>query len=138
MKRIKKFLFVFMLPALAVIWGVTATTEIFFAPDDKPTVRLIQELQNAKKKIYVAVYMITALPIAKELVAAKQRGVDVQVITDVASADSPSGKVHFLCAAGIPVRVFMPEACASVPVITGCDSGSNHDLKFCSDMYGKK
>lgn len=81
--------------------------ELLFAPDDKPTNRLVEEINKAKKRIYVAVYMLTDKKIAQALILAqKERNVDVQIVTDRASSDSPFGKIGYLTKHSIKVYVF--------------------------------
>ena len=83
--------------------------ELLFAPDDKPTLRLIEEINKAKMRIYVAIYMLTDMAIAKALTEAKKNGIDVQIVTDRASTDSPFGKIHFLKKNDIIIHVFNGE-----------------------------
>lgn len=83
-----------------------AAVEILFSPDDQPTERLIQEIDNAREQVFAAVYMITDKKIAQSLVNARKRGLTVEVITDKCSVESPLGKIRMLFEAGIPVYVF--------------------------------
>jgi phosphatidylserine/phosphatidylglycerophosphate/cardiolipin synthase-like enzyme len=80
---------------------------ILFSPEDKPRLHLLDEISKATRIIYAAIYMLTDKKVALALIDAKQnRGIDVQIITDRASADSPYGKVALLRQANIPIYVF--------------------------------
>lgn len=59
----------------------------------------------AKKEIRVAVYEFTNKRIAAALIAAKKRGVDVQIVFDSSQEKEPGTKMHELAGAGIPSRV---------------------------------
>lgn len=82
--------------------------EVLFSPDDHPTERLLTEIADAKKQILVAVYMLTDKKIAEALVAAYQRGLAVELVTDRSSVTSSVGKAPLVTAAGVPVYVFKP------------------------------
>lgn len=118
--------------SLRRIWTVTATlalsmcvpllaaVEVYFSPNDRPTARLIELIQGAKKRIHAAVYMLTDQKIADQLIAAKQRNVDVQIIVDKISMESSYGKGKKLQEAGISMFVYNPK-----PV-----GQAKHDSKF--------
>jgi len=76
-----------------------------FAPDDKPTIKLIELIQNASTCIHAAIYMITDKKIADELINAHNRGVDVKIITDEISSGT-FGKTHLLAESGVSVYIF--------------------------------
>lgn len=58
------------------------TYEVCFTPGQDCTSLIIKTLSKAKKSIYVQAYSFTSAIIAKALVAAKKRGVDVKIILD--------------------------------------------------------
>lgn len=93
--------FAALTPCLAI-----AKSIVLFSPDDKPTNHLIQKLGEAKTRIYAAVYMLTDKKIAHALVDAKNRGVDVQIVTDQATTESPYGKADILKQGGIKLDVY--------------------------------
>ncbi|MFC1854795.1 phospholipase D-like domain-containing protein [Candidatus Dependentiae bacterium] len=80
--------------------------EVLFSPGDHLASKLIAKIEAAKTKVWAAVYMITNKKIAQALIIAKERGLDVQVITDLSTVESPYGKAEMLTKAGIPVMVF--------------------------------
>ena len=54
----------------------------FFSPKGGCTQAVVDQLNGAKKQVLVQAYSFTSAPIARALVDAKHRGVDVQVILD--------------------------------------------------------
>jgi len=79
---------------------------VYFSPDDKPQTHLISYINGAKNRIYAAVYMFTDKQIAQALIDAKDRGVDVEIIADRTSLDSPYGKILFLQEHGVKTFIF--------------------------------
>lgn len=67
---------------------------------------VIDEIGKAHKQLLIAAYEFTSAPIAAAVVAAKQRGVDVQVVLDRTQA-RPGGysAARFLAHAGVNVRI---------------------------------
>jgi phosphatidylserine/phosphatidylglycerophosphate/cardiolipin synthase-like enzyme len=82
------------------------STEVFFAPDDRPTSKLISLIEQAHTKIYAAVFMITDKTIAEKLIEARKRGVDVQVIVDRSSWEGGYGKGMLLKDGKVDMFVF--------------------------------
>ncbi len=100
-----------LLLLLILFYGASllSRTEVLFSPDDQPTKKLLAMIDSAKKRVYAAVYMLTDKTIAEALIAAKKyRRVDVQIVTDKISVDSPFGKGKMLQASGITVFVYSP------------------------------
>ena len=82
-------------------------TEVLFSPTDKPTKRLLELIQSAKRSIHAAVYMITDKIIADALIEAKiKRGIDVQIVTDKITYESSYGKGKQLQEKGIPLFIY--------------------------------
>lgn len=82
-------------------------TEIFFSPYGNVTRKLIERIDAAQSRVYVAIYFITGKNISESLIRAKsERGVDVQIITDQSCLESPYGKVNFLKQAGIDLFIY--------------------------------
>lgn len=82
-------------------------TEMWFLPDNTDAIgRLKQMIQIAEKSLKVAMFTWTRFDLAQEVIDAKQRGVDVQVIIDQHSGCGVSAKVvEYLRKGGIPVRL---------------------------------
>ncbi len=79
--------------------------EVFFSPQDKPiTNRVLRLIQDSKQYIYIPAFVITEKRITSELIKAKNRGVDVKVITDALNASTQHSKHKELRAANISVK----------------------------------
>jgi phosphatidylserine/phosphatidylglycerophosphate/cardiolipin synthase-like enzyme len=74
--------------------------EVFFSPQDRPSKKLIATLDNAKHRIFVAMYTFTEKSICDALVRARQRNVEVRMVLDKMSFESPWGKAEQVCNAG--------------------------------------
>ena len=80
--------------------------ELFFSPQGYAMYRgVIPLIKDAKKSIDVSIFFLTHKNISKELVAAKNRGVDVRVIIDATSASNGYSKHQYLRENGISLKV---------------------------------
>lgn len=80
--------------------------EVYFSPQDKIiTERVLAYINNAKKYIYMPVFVITHKKLEEALIAAKARGVDVKLIVDATNVYGSKSSVPKLRASGIPVKV---------------------------------
>lgn len=70
----------------------TSNTQIYFSPKGGCQTAILSELHKAKKKILIQAYSFTSKPIVQELLDAKSRGVEVEIITDKSSVDNASRK----------------------------------------------
>lgn len=78
---------------------------VAFAPTDDIENRIIAALNTAQASIQIAMFSFTSAPIAQALIAARQRGVTVEVLLDGMNAGSQFSQRDALCAAGVTVRV---------------------------------
>ena len=87
--------------------GWSATIEVYYGPDDAPLNRLTTLYQHATRYLYVAVYGLTSPRAVEAMVAAKKRGVDVRLITDLQRIKDTKQRtaIHTLHLAGIPILV---------------------------------
>jgi phosphatidylserine/phosphatidylglycerophosphate/cardiolipin synthase-like enzyme len=125
-------LFVIAVPA----WGEglqsfqgQGTIEVGFAPWDDVEGMVVRAIQGARKQVLVHAFSFTSRPIARALVAAKARGVDVQVTADREQAFAGDGsRIPDLSKGGIPVwlevryqsahnKVMVIDADTSTPVV---------------------
>ena len=60
----------------------SATVSIYFSPDGGCTDAVVRELAAAQKHVLVQAYAFTSAPIAKALLDAHKRGVNVQALLD--------------------------------------------------------
>ena len=80
--------------------------ELFFSPQGYAMYRgVIPLIKDAKKSIDVSIFFLTHKNISKELVAAKNRGIDVRVIIDATSASNGYSKHQYLRDNGISLKV---------------------------------
>ena len=87
------------LPALAD----SVTLEDAFSPHQGATELVVKIIGEAKKSIHVAAYSFTSKPIADALVAAHDKGVDVEVVLD--KSQSKSRMMKYIKVHGIPTRI---------------------------------
>jgi phosphatidylserine/phosphatidylglycerophosphate/cardiolipin synthase-like enzyme len=77
----------------------------YFSPNGGCTEAVVNALGAAQKSILVQAYSFTSAPIAKALVDAKKRGVDVQVILDKSQKSEHYSSATFLSNEGIPTYI---------------------------------
>jgi len=73
----------------------------YFSPNGGCTQAVVDVLATAKKYVLVQAYSFTSAPIARALVDAKKRGVDVQVILDKSQQTERYSSATFLANEGI-------------------------------------
>ncbi len=80
--------------------------QVYFSPQDNIiTDKVLGYVNNAKKYIYMPVFVITHKPLEAALLAAKERGVDVRLIVDATNVGAKKSSVRHLRELGIPVKV---------------------------------
>ncbi len=80
-------------------------TAVYFSPEDHLEKRLIEQIEKEKKSIHACVYAFTHTGIAKALIEARNRGVEVEVIVDRSSVKVRS-PLQKLMEAGVAVYVW--------------------------------
>lgn len=105
---IKCFSILYTLSCL-LYFSILAHSEVYFSPDEHVTDKLIQLINNTKRKLHAAVYMLTDKQVAQALIDAKNRGVDIKIIVDQATMDFEYGKGKLLKSSGIEVYVYPPK-----------------------------
>lgn len=92
---------------------VTAEMEIGFSPEGSGEALVLKVINTSRESVRLAAYSFTSPKIVRALIAAKRRGVDVQIVVD---EDSNLGKgrngsiskgreaLNLVANAGIPVR----------------------------------
>ncbi len=81
------------------------TWQVAFSPSGGATQLIVDTLAQAKQTVLVQAYSFTSAPIAKALVAAKQRGVQVKVLLDKSQRTERYSEADFLAHAGITVSI---------------------------------
>ena len=80
--------------------------QIYFSPQDKSISNAVLPIiENAKSYIYIPIFVITENRVVEALIKAKQRGVDIRLISDALNASNKYSKIKVLRANGIPVKI---------------------------------
>jgi phosphatidylserine/phosphatidylglycerophosphate/cardiolipin synthase-like enzyme len=95
----------------------TRELEVAFSPNGDCTDLVIKVIHSAKTSIRVLAYSFTSAPIAKALVEAHKRSVDVQVVVDKSQKNAKYTSATFIANSGIPVRIDSKHAIAHNKVI---------------------
>ena len=83
-----------------------STVSVYFSPQDKQIAHaLIPLIRNSKQYIYVPAFIITHNQFKNELIAAKNRGIDVKIILDATSTNKIHSATNELKKSNIPVKI---------------------------------
>jgi len=85
---------------------------VYFSPKGGCTNAIINEIEQAKTEIRVQAYSFTSAPIAKALLKAHKRGINVQVILDKSQKSQKYTSATFLINSGIPTYIDSKHAIA--------------------------
>jgi phosphatidylserine/phosphatidylglycerophosphate/cardiolipin synthase-like enzyme len=102
--------------------GPGAATEcpaltVCFTPGGRCTDMIVQALGAARQRVLVQAYSFTSAPIAKALLEAHKRGVQVQVILDKSQRTDKYSAADFLANQGVPTRIDAEHAIAHNKVL---------------------
>ena len=82
-----------------------ASFDVGFSPNQGSLPLVIKAINSAQKSIHVAAYSFTSKPIAEALLAAKKRGVDVEVIADEKSNSGKYSATTYLANNNVPIKL---------------------------------
>lgn len=82
--------------------------QAFFSPDDDLESLLIQLINAEQLSIKTAVFSFTNGDIASALISAHQRGVEIEIVTDISCLKDRFNKIDILKKAGIKIFVYNP------------------------------
>lgn len=103
MKKISQFV---LLVAFATASAThAADITVGFSPDGGAEALVVRTIQSAKSEVLVAAYSFTNKPIARALVDAKNRGINVQVVLDKSQKGERYSAATFLANERVPVRI---------------------------------
>ena len=104
---VRSLCLVMLMLVVPIETGWSATVEVYYGPDDAPLDRLTTLYRHATRYLYVAVYGLTSPRAVEAMVAAKKRGVDVRLITDLQRTEDVKQltAIRTLHLAGIPILV---------------------------------
>ena len=78
---------------------------VYFCPQDDCDGALINEINNAKTSVHVAIYSLTLDDISDALIDAKNRGVDVKIVVDKVQAAGQYADYQKLKDAGVDIYI---------------------------------
>lgn len=81
------------------------TVEVAFSPNGGGAAMIVKAIGEAKKSVKVQAYSFTNADIAKALVEAKKRGVDVRIVLDKSQETEKYSSATFFVNSGLPVRI---------------------------------
>ncbi len=84
--------------------GPAFSADVYFSPDGGIRQRLVRTIQQSRHYIDIAVYQFTSTELASALVAAKDRGVRIRILTDREMIESDGPALRKLRSAGIAIR----------------------------------
>lgn len=83
----------------------TLSAEVYFSPSADCEEKIIDRINKTQKKLYIAVYSLTSVPLTNAILNAHQRGIDVKILTDRTQAGTKNSKVRFLNQKGLNIKV---------------------------------
>jgi phosphatidylserine/phosphatidylglycerophosphate/cardiolipin synthase-like enzyme len=86
--------------------------QVYFSPKGGCTEAVVKQIDAAKTSIFVQAYSFTSAPIAKALLDAHKRGVQIQVILDTSNRREKYSSADFVLHAGIPTFIDAKHAIA--------------------------
>lgn len=88
------------------VFPAQGTVQVAFTPWDNAEALIVDNIRRAKRQILVQSFSFTSRALANALIAAKRRGVDVQVMADREQTfGGESNRIPDLAQAGIPVAL---------------------------------
>lgn len=85
------------------VYAATGTIQVAFTPGSKATWLIVDAIQKARRQVLVQAYSFTSRDIAVAVIAARQRGLDVQLLADPRQAkNTEHSMVDEIAAAGVP------------------------------------
>ncbi|MFQ5430148.1 MAG: phospholipase D family protein [Phycisphaerae bacterium] len=102
----------------AVRAGATPPTiDVLFSPNGGCADRIVEEIDEAQQRIRVQAFFFTSKPIARALVDAKDRGVDVEAIFDKSQEKQRYSRLRVLRRGGVTIRIDDEHATANNKII---------------------
>ena len=110
MKRLLWFILPFALTISAL--ADSSDVSVYFSPNGGCTEAIVKELGNTKSNILIQAYSFTSAPIAKAVVDAHKRGIDVAVILDKSQRTEKYSSADFIAHAGVRTLIDAKHAIA--------------------------
>lgn len=103
--------------AFTTLVSAEPAVEVLFSPYGGCTDRIVSEIDGATGKVRVQAYVFTSAPIAKAIVSAHRRGLDVLVILDKSQRTEKYSSADFTAHAGVPTWIDSRHAIAHNKII---------------------
>ncbi len=87
-------------------WGSETERKVYFSTKDNLSKIVLSELAKAEKSIHIAMYYFTFRPLAKGLIKAKRRNMEIKVLLDEGQKYSKSSCWDLLVEEGIKVKFY--------------------------------
>ncbi len=81
------------------------TGSVYFPPQGEETEAIVRELNKAQNSILVQSYSFFSAPVAKALVSARERGVNVQILLDKSPLTEPYTGASIFAKGGISIKI---------------------------------
>lgn len=85
--------------------GSSARPEIYFSPDGRIQNRLADLISSSRTSIDIAIFDLTAAPLADALIKAHQRGVNVRMVADKRQSKGERSRIPVLLQSGLDVHI---------------------------------
>ena len=83
----------------------TAAISVYFSPTGGCSAAVVKELNGAKSNVLIQAYSFTSKDIARAVVDAHKRGVDVRIILDKSNETDMYSAASFVAHAGLPTLI---------------------------------
>ena len=117
MKEVIVFLFSLFSVVTSLAVGCPSNVEVCFTPGQHCTEKIVESINDAKHQLLVQAYSFTSAPIAKAIINAHRRGIDVQIILDKSQISQRYSSATFFENQKIPLWVDYKVAIAHNKVI---------------------
>ncbi len=111
------------MPVSPVFVPARGSIEVAFSPPGGATAAIVRALGEARQRVWVQAYSFTSAPIAKAVLQAARRGLDVQVVLDKSQRTQKYSVADFFANQGVPVFIDDQHAIAHNKVMV-IDSGT--------------
>ncbi len=108
---------IFLTFASSAIAFPVDVVNVFFSPNGGCTKAIVEQIDSAKSEILIQAYSFTSTPIAKALLVARKRNVDVQIILDKSQSKQSYSSYTFFQNQGISVYIDSAHAIAHNKII---------------------
>ncbi|MFA7496833.1 MAG: phospholipase D family protein [Acidithiobacillus sp.] len=111
------------MPRTPITVPAQGSIEVAFSPPGGATAAIVRALGEARQRVWIQAYSFTSAPIAKAVLAAARRGVNVQVVLDKSQRTQKYSVADFFANQGVPVYIDDQHAIAHNKVMV-IDSGT--------------